>query len=115
MRWGSSTGRARWEPGQHVASNRCWTSAHMVYGSSHSLNCREGLFTCAESQGATCSLNHSAECLLFACNVPQTTQIACMWAHMQAIDLKDCDVYVYQSDLETDPFGWVGQSRLLAV
>lgn len=24
---------------------------------------------------------------------------------MQAIDLKDCDVYSYQSDLEADPFG----------
>jgi len=27
-------------------------------------------------------------------------------AHVfQAINLKDCDVYTYQSDMETDPFG----------
>ena len=25
--------------------------------------------------------------------------------HAQAIDMKDCDVYSYKSDLETDPFG----------
>lgn len=35
-----------------------------------------------------------------------TPFLECLWtAISEAIDLKDCDVYSYKSDLETDPFG----------
>lgn len=37
---------------------------------------------------------------------PHTTQPSlCLLCIMQAIDLKDCDVYSYKTDGETDPFG----------
>lgn len=32
--------------------------------------------------------------------------LECLWSSIdEAIDMKDCDVYCYKSDLETDPFG----------
>lgn len=32
--------------------------------------------------------------------------LECLWSSIdEAIGIKDCDVYVYQSDLDTDPFG----------
>lgn len=34
--------------------------------------------------------------------------LECLWSSIdEAIDMKDCDVYSYKSDLETDPFGEV--------
>jgi hypothetical protein len=32
----------------------------------------------------------------------------CCLLYLQAIDLKECDVYSYKSDGETDPFGKIG-------
>jgi len=39
--------------------------------------------------------------------------IICGPFNSQAINLKDCDVYTYQSDMETDPFGGYNQASTL--
>ena len=54
--------------------------------------------------GGAAPATHALDIMLGRRNVQAWFKL-CAPACMQAIELKNCDVYSYQSDLETDPFG----------